>query len=285
MAMKDAGIDGPDRDPDLERVYSQTSREEPRSELDQTIRAAARREVQARPHAVGARLRQWTLPVSLAAVIVLSVSIVTLMREEGAGRLEEDLSSVPARPDADAGAPSRAAKAAGSAEAPAVTRTPVPLAAPPSAKDTTADDRLGVPAAGRVRPAEPFTGEVRQKAAQSAKESKLEESPATPEASATAPAPRPARVLSAPASSLRRAPTETEGGASGKRELAKSKRLLTENQLSELLKELEQAPPEKWLEEIAALHREGDSQAADELLARFRGRFPDYPVPERERSN
>src|SRR5690606_14950444 len=59
---------------------------EPSAELDDAIRAAARREVAAGPRRAG--IRRWTVPVSLAAVVVLSVSVVTMMREQGADQLE-----------------------------------------------------------------------------------------------------------------------------------------------------------------------------------------------------
>lgn len=38
--------------------------------------------------------------------------------------------------------------------------------------------------------------------------------------------------------------------------------------------------PEKWLERIAALRREGREREADESLAQFRKRHPDHKVPE-----
>jgi len=38
-------------------------------------------------------------------------------------------------------------------------------------------------------------------------------------------------------------------------------------------------PPEEWLAAIRQLRASGQTQAADELLARFRERFPAYPLP------
>jgi hypothetical protein len=46
-----------------------------------------------------------------------------------------------------------------------------------------------------------------------------------------------------------------------------------------LLKELDLQPPEKWLEAIQALRREGQSTEADELLAEFKRRYPAHPLP------
>ena len=76
----------PARDPVLDRVYAAGPREEPPSRVDDSILAAARREVRAGPRSIGAVLRHWRVPVSIAAVIVLSVTVVLLMREEGADR-------------------------------------------------------------------------------------------------------------------------------------------------------------------------------------------------------
>ena len=77
-----------DRDPGLDRLYRDAPREEPPAHLDAAILAAAHREVGARPRAASARLRAWRVPVSIAAVVVLRVSVVTLVREEGGGQLE-----------------------------------------------------------------------------------------------------------------------------------------------------------------------------------------------------
>jgi len=39
-------------------------------------------------------------------------------------------------------------------------------------------------------------------------------------------------------------------------------------------------PPEKWLERIAALRKEGKHEEADKALEEFRKRYPDYRIPE-----
>jgi hypothetical protein len=45
------------------------------------------------------------------------------------------------------------------------------------------------------------------------------------------------------------------------------------------LKELDKQPPERWIERIEVLRREGRVADADELLAEFKRRFPAHPVP------
>ena len=42
---------------------------------------------------------------------------------------------------------------------------------------------------------------------------------------------------------------------------------------------LEQEPPQKWLERLAELKKQGRVGEADELLTEIRRRFPDYPLP------
>ena len=70
------------------------AREEPPARLDAAILAAARREAGARPRPLGSLLRGWRVPVSIAAVVVMSMSLVMLVREEGGDRLMD--SGVPA---------------------------------------------------------------------------------------------------------------------------------------------------------------------------------------------
>ena len=90
-----AAPDAP-RDPVLDRVYAAGAREEPPAHLDAAILAAARREVRAGPRRPGSILHGWRAPFALAAVLVLSVSVVLLLREEGADRLAESPASIPA---------------------------------------------------------------------------------------------------------------------------------------------------------------------------------------------
>ncbi len=285
MALNESDVGGPERDPGLEQLYARAGLEEPPREVDQAIRAAARREARARPHALSARLRRWTLPVSVAAVVVLSVSIVTLMREEGAGRLEEGLSPVAEEPGGAAPPASGAKhKAIESAEVPEPALAPGRAPATPSATERTGRERRDAPVARQVRPTAPITGDIRREAvAEDKKRPERQEAPSGLGATATPPEARPARASPAPAATLQRAPVETESDSTGKRDLAKSERSLTDDQFNELLGKLEKAPPEIWLEKIAALRREGISRTADELLSRFQRRFPDYPLPEAER--
>jgi hypothetical protein len=45
-------------------------------------------------------------------------------------------------------------------------------------------------------------------------------------------------------------------------------------------KQLAEEPPEKTLERIAGMRREGRHEEADKALEEFRKRYPDYKLPE-----
>jgi len=75
--------EGTGRDAKLAALYRAAAREEPPPALDDAIRAAARRAVASRPQRVSKSfIRAWRVPLSIAAVMVLTVSLVTIMREE-----------------------------------------------------------------------------------------------------------------------------------------------------------------------------------------------------------
>jgi hypothetical protein len=226
--------------------------------------------VQARPHALGARLRRWRLPISIAAVVMLSVSVVTLMREEGADRFEEGLPPTMVEPTAPTAPPDDAkfktkesADSLGRAQVPASQALPAPAAGPasPSADEAR---RLDAPASGR-KPAE-LPAESRQRDAGAANE------PAS-----SAPERR-------PAPSTKGALVETEEDSAGKRALKKSERSLRDSRVDALVQDLMGASPETWLEKIEWLRREGRDEEADDLVVEFRRRFPEHPLPIQERA-
>ena len=102
MALNDNRDDNLEPDPRLARLYQAAVGEEPPAALDAAILAAARREVGARPQAAGERgspsapvLRQkrsWYVPLSLAAVLVLSVSVVIVVHDEKRNELAQTAS-------------------------------------------------------------------------------------------------------------------------------------------------------------------------------------------------
>jgi hypothetical protein len=292
MALNEHDMSSPERDARVDRLYAHVGREEPPAELDAAIRAAARQAVGARPRALGARLRRWGVPISIAAVVVVSVSLVTLMREEGAGRLEESYAPAPAEPKASApappaGAPVEAqdrAEPAGQAQVTAPQAPPAPAeraGAASSADDSPRPGRLVAPSSAGLKPAEEGAREAPRARAEvdgGAARQALPEREAlgkkkTEARAADAPAPPAAALRSAPI----RADQEPLTASTGE----KSERPLTSDQVA-LLKTLEKAAPESWLETIERLRREGRHADADALLVEFRRRFPAHPLTRQE---
>lgn len=75
--------DWTEHDAKLAALYRAAALDEPPPTLDHAIRAAARRAVASKPRIAGLRFsRSWRVPLSIAAVVVLSMSLVTIMREE-----------------------------------------------------------------------------------------------------------------------------------------------------------------------------------------------------------
>lgn len=228
-------------DPELVRLYREASRETPPALLDAPILAAARREAGAHPHAggegrsaaysSGAKRRSWGVPLALAAVVVLTVSILTLSPEMRDVAPRERAVPEP-EPQAEA-SPSRKSETTEHAVA-----TPSPQ----------------VPEA-RKAPGAPPAVALKDEAA--ARE--------TPQASAAAPKPEPAQSTEAAP------PLESRRQAAPMRAEADAATMLARQYASE--------PPEKWGEKIMELRRAGRAEDAEALLAEFRRRFPDYPVP------
>lgn len=259
---------GPDmeHDPRLAEIYRAGAEAGPAARLDDAIRAAARREVQAGPRRGG--LRRWQWPLSLAAVLVLSVSVVTQMRQQGADR-PEALLSPPADVQPLAAEQSRAEPAPPAAAEAGVRRRdtfapapdrPAALAMPPRAEApppamAAEQKTMGAPA----------------------------ESPAAPAPAAAAPAAEDAAVAAerqAPRPLLRSAPAPLADRPAGASVAAPARPALQAAAEPALLwRDLVTAPAERWIERIVELRRAGKTADADALAAEFGRRFPDRPLP------
>jgi hypothetical protein len=95
-----------------------------------------------------------------------------------------------------------------------------------------------------------------------------------PPAAAAKPAPRAAESASAAAGAAPPAVAEDRPSIGGLRDSARF------GSGAALKREIQAEPPEKMLERIAALRREGRSREADDLYAEFKRRFPDYRIPD-----
>lgn len=97
-------------------VYGEMSRETPSQHVDDALRAAARRSVNARPRALGAfPWRQWRAPLAMAATVILSATVVYWnVRDHGIEKFAEPVRE-PAPGIAGPGATSSATPSQGDA--------------------------------------------------------------------------------------------------------------------------------------------------------------------------
>jgi hypothetical protein len=161
-------------DPELDATWRAASREQPPAALDDAIRAAARREVGAKPGGIGAAPRWWPLAAA-ATVAAIAVGIVQMTPPEqvtpgtniAANNAATDAAQRNVKPDSDAPNASKPQREApGSAAAPEPPRD----ASKPTAKEQRRgagdDSDRGVLAQTRSdRFAAPPKGETRDRAA------------------------------------------------------------------------------------------------------------------------
>lgn len=253
-----------EHDATLAAAYRAGAHEQPPAHLDAAIRAAARREAGAGPQRIS-RLRAWRVPVSLAAVLVLSVTVVLMVREEGGDRLE------PAPPRI-AATPTPAMEQA----VPQVLPQPAAPATPPLQQR-----RAEPPAGPAPQPLAKAMPEAEQQAlAGAASASAREDVAASPrlEAAPQAEAPRP-MMRSAPATMAADA-----GSAPAARKAAPAAAMSAPAPLQQALwQDLLTEPAEKWIQRIVEWRRAGRSADADALAAEFRRRFPDRQLPDEGR--
>ena len=156
------GISGDaERDARFDRLYREAGGDTPPARLDAAILAAAHREVGARPRPLSSTLRRWRVPVSIAAVVVLSVSLVTLVEEEGGDRFTE-IPPVAPRPalQQEASPPGPAATAEAGREDRSAQRQPERTAAPAASTlaPTAPPSRPTAPVEARPAPADAAGG-------------------------------------------------------------------------------------------------------------------------------
>lgn len=273
--MNDAAKDM-NRDPQLDAAYRAGAEAGPPARLDDLIRAAARREVGSGPRPLVAR-RRWQMPLALAAVLVLSVSVVTTMREQGADRLDQPLPSISSNSSSDNSTdnkPRSAAKAevmADAAAPPAMSAAaPATVVAPPAA--------LAEPQAfaAEKRPAPPVVAEVPAPAppAQPPMMARSE-SPAVASQGMVAES-RNAEVPAAAPRALMRAPAATADAAPARSGAPVAAMSAPPAPWQDLVGK----PAEQWRQRILELRRTQRLGEADAVASEFRKRFPDERLPE-----
>jgi len=247
------------RDAQVSARYRELAREEPSARLDAAILGAARARA-ARPG-----VRRWAVPVSLAAVLVLSVIVTTRIHEEA--------------PYLESGAPAPAGRTAEPATPPA----PAP-AEPKTAGKIARDAPQPLQRSqARQEPAKPeLRADMAKRSLEEREAARFAAAPAAaPEPAAEAQAARPAEQSTADAASAPAA-----AGLSADRMAASRAAPAPAPMAARERKERAafEESPEKWLDHIARLRGESRDAEADESLARFRRRYPDYKIPEAMRA-
>ncbi len=332
--FRDAGTE---RDAWLTALYRAAAGEEPPHALDDSIRAAARRAASSRPQRVTSPfIGAWRVPLSIAAVMLLTVSLVTIMREE-APEIISLTGSVKPRGEADH---MRAGPTADAGEsAIAVPKTLVPHAqqsngvelrplaqtrssgigardnrvspdpASGSRKDMAAADQMETDAPIAPAPAkraipEAFRGAVEMRddkaivPAENPRQSAKDETSPThtraAEAVTSTPVPVPVPPATVPVMAIGSA---AEGKVQSKSEPVSADAAVREpsraraapvaqplasppaSQLAGVIQPRSDLPPDKWLERIEELRRQGKFEEAKTSLTEFRKRYPDYELP------
>lgn len=229
----------------LSAAYRASRAEEPPAEVDEVLLERSRRELRLGPKVAWSPfIRSWSVPLALAAVLVVSVSVTLVMYQETGEPLP-----VPAKPAAEGPvapqSPIREQGAPVPLPAPAMTQAPPSAAAPAQ-----------IPAAPAPIPEPESVAARRQQRAAAADAARDAGAGAAPAAGSAAPA----REM---VPSALRAEEKAAPALRAKQEAARDTDLGTD--------------PEAWLKRIEVLRREGRHADADVLLVEFRKRFPDYP--------
>lgn len=233
----------PLRDPRLDAAYRAGAAEVPLARLDDMIRAAARREAGSRPQPL-ALTQRWRMPLAMAAVLVLSVSLVLTLREHGADRLDApplvSLEPAPASVAPTQPAPEASTLATSPAVAPREGKAPA-LPAPPAPPVVAEAPAVAAPAPARVESA----------------------AAASPAAEA-----RSAEPLAAAPRALMRGPA------------APAADTVARSAAAPAWQDLQDKPVEQWRQRILELWRARRDADAEAVIAEFRRRFPDERLPE-----
>ncbi len=228
--------------------YRAGSTEEPPAHLDAAVLAAARREV-----GRSRFTRNWHLPVSVAAVFVIGVSLALMTSEIDDPLPPPDTSAGASAARSEEAMTSRAMKQ--ESKAPQAPRSGIEREGRPSRERSARSDR---------------EADTRRKSAATA-----DSGGAVPSVAAPAPAPALQQLeTAAPPESVKEQKGTMADSAQGQRATAA---------LSKKAAPSLDAPagmPEEWLKSIEELLRNGKTTQAREQLAEFRKRYPNYRLPE-----
>jgi Meckel syndrome type 1 protein len=229
---------------ELQALYREAATEEPGPLLDRAILAAARDELQpaVAPRRQTPRWRNWFAATSAIAVAVLGLSLTLRVMDEQERELREEISAGQSATESTSKAlPADLPAAAKPASKAPKSVLDVPVAPSPEA----------APAPARPPAAEPLAF------------------PAAPPAMAPAPAPAQESMQKS-----RRAEADEA------RETTRDARAGSLAAPASALRKLDVLAPEAWLQQIRELHAAGRNAEAAQSLARFRGRYPDFVLPD-----
>jgi hypothetical protein len=228
---------------ELQALYGEAATEEPGPSLDRAILAAAHAELRpaVAPRRQTPRWRNWFAATSAIAVAMLGLSLTWRVMDEQERELREEISAGQAATESA----SKTLPAELPAAAKPASKAPKPVLDVPVARSPVA-----APAPARPPAAEPLAF------------------PAAPAAMAPAPAPPQESMQKsrrAEADELR----ETHDARAGSLAAPAS-----------ALGKLDVLAPEAWLQQIRDLRAAGRNAEAAQSLARFRGRYPDFVLPD-----
>ena len=269
----------------LRQQHRMASQEEPPVALDEAIRAAARREVGARPRAIGAGFGgSWRVPASIAAVVVVSVTVAVMVVQHEPQSLatrERRPTAHPAqvgtsKDQAEPASGDRSAYEQREGDATKATpraRPPTAVAAPSSPAPAEAPiERSELAAKTEDHIARTASEQEESLRTQAPAKTAL---PAAAEASAPAVA---ANVTAAPPSAPEAAAKATADETVSGQSLTK-KRGLSNFPPAESKASPWEKDPQTWLAHIEELRVAGRMQDAEASFRAFRSRYPDYQLP------
>ena len=262
-------------DDELSRRYRALAREEPAAQIDAAILAASRRAVGARPGGA----RRWAGPVSIAAVLVLGIGVTLRMQQERPGIETSAPMSEYQMPEAR---PEPRQLDADTAKLAAPTPVPAPLAKQATPKPVRVAPQSRLADAAPAAPPAPAPTAPPPAAATMAVPPAQSIAPRA----TTVPAPPAAAALSrrdpAPEQTSRDAIAERGArDASGEAAVApRAKREAGRANEARALGAAQSESPADMLERIAKLRGEARHAEADKALEEFRGRYPEYRIPE-----
>jgi hypothetical protein len=273
------------RDPRVDAAYRESATDEPRPELDERIRAAARRAVAAGPQSLEARARadsqrswiaRWRVPVSIAATVVVAVTLAYMMEGEEVrlARTDGVPASAPPPVVAQAEKLQPPAPAAASAAGEQLARRNAELESAIKSADAERRARAANerPVAAPAPAAATATGEpAAPEAFPAAPPAETRPVPSSPEAAPPSPASR--AVPAAPAAP---GPAREAAGAARERAFAdRPERMERQAQTAEQ----KARTPEAWVEDLRRLKAQQRTEDFTRELAEFRKRYPDYKLP------